>query len=624
MLSRVLQKLTRSNSLDTATDGGTATESVSATPDRRDLASLRNRYTPDATAIDPGLPESTVDHLENLLDDHEPDAGTYVPEFEAAGIDAVDFVGAYEGAVSGVVSAALEDVPESHRAQVEQNLNAGFGIVLDDIQAGVAEYTGAGDGLNVEDDALIDGIGMAVFMINADGEVVAWNHALADLTGCPTEEALGMEHVSEAFYPDGRRVKTLADKVLEAPETADEEFGINRADTEYTMYADDSTMMDRAGEEHEITFTARPLYKNGELVAVVETINDRTEDVRRAEAVEELVSEMSTTMNAMMNGNLDARAEFDADGYVDDKLLSVVGELNTMGEQFERLVGAVDEQTESLAQSIHDAASEAREIAETVTSQTDMLSDASSEMQNFSASMEEVAASSDQVASAAEQAQAAASSGLEASQGASDATDSVIDISDDLVESVTALEAKMDDIEDVVEVIAEVADQTNLLALNANIEAARAGEAGSGFEVVADEVKELANETRSHTEKIATSIADVQQQANETVVAVEESHEQIHRAGDEIADALTALEEIAEAVDEAATGITEVARANDEQATTVEEVIVTIENVQEHAQEAEEATDRIVNATQSQSSAIDELSGTVEKLTSADNVEVNE
>ncbi len=155
--------------------------------------------------------------------------------------------------------------------------------------------------------------------------------------------------------------------------------------------------------------------------------------------------------------------------------------------------------------------------------------------------MEEVAASAQQVSTAATEAKDAAQSGQQSGERAGRATRKLTETGEDLVEQIAALESRIGQIVDVVNVIAEVADQTNLLALNANIEAARVGADGSGFEVVANEVKALAEETRSYTEEISANVERVRRQTTTTVSAVETSNDQIRDASAEIEEALDAL-----------------------------------------------------------------------------------
>ncbi|WP_227779980.1 methyl-accepting chemotaxis protein [Paenibacillus sp. P13VS] len=63
----------------------------------------------------------------------------------------------------------------------------------------------------------------------------------------------------------------------------------------------------------------------------------------------------------------------------------------------------------------------------------------------------------------------------------------------------------------VTNVIREVSEQTNLLGLNAMIEAARVGDLGSGFGVVASEVRKLSDHTKQAASDIETSLGSVQE-----------------------------------------------------------------------------------------------------------------
>lgn len=129
-----------------------------------------------------------------------------------------------------------------------------------------------------------------------------------------------------------------------------------------------------------------------------------------------------------------------------------------------------------------------------------------------------------------------------------------VDNAGKLERSTEALTDVSEQANDIVQLIGNIANQTNLLALNAAIEAARSGEHGHGFSVVAEEIRNLSEET-------AQSVEQVQQMLNRIQTHVLECANQ----SQEISSLSSEQEGLAKQLDEAFQNISSsMVRVNDE------------------------------------------------------------
>ncbi|WPK10324.1 methyl-accepting chemotaxis protein [Lysinibacillus louembei] len=94
----------------------------------------------------------------------------------------------------------------------------------------------------------------------------------------------------------------------------------------------------------------------------------------------------------------------------------------------------------------------------------------------------------------------------------------------------------------ITDLIKNISRQTNLLGLNASIEAARAGQHGAGFNIVAQEVRKMSQETSNATENIEGSLKNI----NRNLENLKQNLGQINEATNEQAQLVQDFSEIIE------------------------------------------------------------------------------
>lgn len=203
-----------------------------------------------------------------------------------------------------------------------------------------------------------------------------------------------------------------------------------------------------------------------------------------------------------------------------------------LADQFEMQVAAIVEGVTHTSVELRDAAEQLAESTETANARSRAAAEMASELSEHA---RRVAESGTRLAGLAASVRASADN---SHRHARSAHGNAADARSDVENLVKATQ----EIGTITDVINAVARQTNILAINARIEAARAGEAGSGFAIVADEVKKLASATHGATSDIDRQVQGVAHVGASSAAALERLRANIGEL-DEMASAIFGLTE---------------------------------------------------------------------------------
>ena len=203
------------------------------------------------------------------------------------------------------------------------------------------------------------------------------------------------------------------------------------------------------------------------------------------------------------------------------QLISVANDLNQSSKDMEENSSNAHQETRKLSALMKNILSATHKINVQLENIAGFTEDVSENTIHVGEKIESVSQSTTSASCAVEQMYASFNETAQNSSNGAMVTRKASQMAEETSSMMNRLGNSAQEIGEIIEIIQAIGSQTHLLSLNAAIEAAGAGDAGKGFFVVANEVKELANQTETSANVIRSKILSMQNHTQEAVEVIQ-------------------------------------------------------------------------------------------------------
>ena len=264
--------------------------------------------------------------------------------------------------------------------------------------------------------------------------------------------------------------------------------------------------------------------------------------------------------------------------------------------------------------------SAAAEILASTQQQAANTKEQAAAVQQITSTVEEISQSGKQVADRARQVVASAEAvsnsgiaGLQAANDASRAMESIREQAEMVAENIIALSERTQAVGEIIATVNEIAEQSNLVALNAAIEAADAREQGRRFSVVANEIKNLADQAKDATKQVRTILEQTQKGINTSVMLTEEALKRVEMGREKAEISEQTIRQMSDNIQESVYAFQQIGGATNQQQIGLEQVTQALHEIRQASLQTAASTGELEKASLNLTVLGGQLSKTMEK-----------